>query len=195
MAAQQTPSGQQSALCSAMLLQRLQRIRRAAGFKAASAAQPGLEKQPVKIDQADKATLRQAPKGGTNTGHRRLGVQPARLSKPSSKPSSSTRAVRASANDRAETKSVVAKPARNRTSHMPPDRRSACRTKESRICRLSRLRVTARRAWRLGTTHPIHRAGDELSTDGFTCSSRAVDKSCVETQFLCTCKGIGASLT
>ena len=195
MAAQQAPSGQQGAFGSAMLLQRLQRICGATGFEAAGAAQPGLEKQPVKNNQADQTALRQAPKGSPKSGHRCVGVQPAGLSNLSSKPSSSTRAVRASTTDRAETKSVVAKPALNRTSHMPPDKWSACRAKDSRIWRLSKLRVTARRAWRLGTTHPIQRADDQLSTGALTCSSRPVDKSCAETQFLCAGKGAGPPLT
>jgi hypothetical protein len=42
---------------------------------------------------------------------------------------------------------------------------------------LSRLRVTERRAWRLGTTHPIHSPGDESSTGWGHTGAGPVDNS------------------
>ena len=172
--ATQQPGGRQPAAASrAVLTQRLQCISRTARLKAAGATQPRLEEHPVEPDKAQEAPLRQRLDAGPH------GAQPARLNKPSS----SSRAASASAADRAETNSVVAKPARSRTSHIPPGSRLAWRTNEARICRLSKLRVTARRAWRLGTTLPIQSTAGGLSTGDCNFGTRAVDKSALAPLF------------
>ena len=194
VAAQQSGGAQPAATGSAMLLKRLQCISRAAGLEAASAAQPGLEKQPVNPDKVHQTALGQTARGGEYGGQDGQSFHHAQPARPS-RPSSSARAACASAVERAEMNSVVAKPARNRTSHMPLGKRSAWRAKHARICRLSRLRVTARRAWRLGTTHPIQSAGKVLSTAGRTCCAGAVDKSCETPLFLCACVAKGPPVT
>lgn len=191
VAAQQTSSAQPGTASSAVLFECLHGIGRATRLKAAGAAKPSLEKQPVKLDEADEATLWQRPSSSPHGAWGFQVVQPARLSKLSS----SRRAASASATERAETNSVVAKPARNRTNHMPPAKFSAWRTNEARICRLSRVRVTARRACRLGTTQPTQSPAKVLSTDGCSCRAGVVDKSSSVPLFFRASAGKGPPLT
>ena len=69
--------------------------------------------------------------------------------------------------------------ARSRSSHCPGGRRRRCPSAWARIWRLSRLRVTARRACRLGTTRPSHQStrGALLSTEDAESGAQSVDIS------------------
>mgnify|MGYP003376446989 CR=1 FL=1 len=95
--------------------------------------------------------------------------------------------------DRAETNSAGATGARNRTSHWPPGRAAACRSKATRIWRFNSVRVTARRAWRLGTTQPTQKA---LVVTGIAESSTGMDpiSSLPVDNFVCASLARGGSV-
>ena len=90
--------------------------------------------------------------------------------------SSSARAARLRCSDAALVNRTRSKGERNRTIHKPAARPSAWRSMAARIWRLMRVRVTALRACRLGTTAPSQRPpGDRSSTGGADSVASPVD--------------------
>ena len=102
-----------------------------------------------------------------------------------SRASSSLRAARRKASERAEGNAETGNGWRKRTSHKPSGRTPACRSKAPCTWRFNRLRVTARRACRLGTTQPIQCAVGKSSTSGGQLGARAVDNSMESNAMAC----------
>ena len=100
------------------------------------------------------------------------------------------RAARRRASERADGKAATGKGWRKRTSHRPSGREMASRSKAPWTWRFSRLRVTARRAWRLGTTQPIQCAVGKSSTGGGQPGAGPVDNS-AESAFSARCRTAG----
>jgi hypothetical protein len=84
---------------------------------------------------------------------------------------SSSCALSLSASDAALGNEARSNGARRRTTHNPPRKASAWAETAARIWRLSSVRVTDRRACRLGTTAPSHRPVKALGTDSSTGST------------------------
>lgn len=178
MATQHAPSAQGHAAPCAMPLQCLQRVGRACGFEAAGVPEPGLQPQAITANQQHQGIAwRVENPAGLHGRAGCPGLLPARTSSCSS----SLRAVAARVSDRAETKLVTGNGMRRRTSHWPAGNAPACAAtwaaKTLRICRFNRLRVTARRACRLGTTQPNQCPTGRSSTGTASDEAPPVDKS------------------
>eukprot|EP00611_Tribonema_gayanum_P029556 TRINITY_DN794_c0_g2_i1.p1 TRINITY_DN794_c0_g2~~TRINITY_DN794_c0_g2_i1.p1 ORF type:complete len:277 (-),score=13.74 TRINITY_DN794_c0_g2_i1:192-986(-) len=163
MAAQQASRGQVAAAQRAVAFQRLDRVDGAGGREAAATAEPGTEEQAIALHRPDQKPLRQAAQPGRRTRrgpHRRAPDAAAR----NSVASSPCTAVR-SAFDAALGNWATGNGLRRRSTQSPERNPAAPRWKALRPCRLIRLRVTARRAWRLGITRP-KRSGSSTSPSG-----------------------------
>ncbi len=155
------PTPERRAAPGTVLLQGLQGVGRAGGLEATGIAQPGLEQQSIAAHHEHQRVARGVQQPVRT--HCRAG-SPGTLRARSSNCSSSRRAASASASERAETNCATAKGERKRTSHCPRGRSAACAANTCRICRFSRLRVTARLACRLGTTQPNQWPAGKSST-------------------------------
>jgi hypothetical protein len=126
-----------------MALQGFQRIGRTTGLEPAGIAQPGLEQETVPTHQQKQSLLWQFDQ-----------VQRRHAAARAKSCSSSARAALHSAVEAADGNNVGLNGARKRTSQSPGGSLEACRAMADRTWRLSRLRVTERRAWRFGITLP-----------------------------------------
>lgn len=167
------PAPQGQAAPGPMLLQGLQGIGRAGGLETTGIAQPGLEQQAVATHEQHEAVPGRVDQPFLHARTGGSAVAPARARSCSSSP----RAAWARASERAETNCVAANGERRRTSHCPAGSWAACRANTARICRFSRLRVTARLAWRFGTTQPSQCPEGESSTGRGFAGTKPVDKS------------------
>lgn len=127
--------------CRAVLLERGNGVNGTGGFEAAGLAEPGAKQQSVRLYKADQQALHHARAEAARSSSCRSSALTAALS----------------LTEAALTNSLRSKPARRRTTC------AACGNEASEaaaltvyICRLIALRVTARRAQRLGTMAPIH---------------------------------------
>ena len=146
----------------AMRFERRERVGRARRLEAALRADPGTEKQSVAAHQRNQDAARQASNEAQERSHgAQRGADAAatgcRLRHCNNRASSSLRASWVKAAEAALANAARSNGARSRTSHRPGA--SGCILASSRwaalrIWRLIRLRVTARRACRFGTTVP-----------------------------------------
>lgn len=167
MATQHAARRQIGAGARTVRLERSQGIGRTGRLETALRADPGAEQQSVAAHQRDQHAARQV----TNEARkRRHGTQRAccatgptgPVRHRASKASISRRAALRRAAEAALANSARAKGARSRTTHRPDARgcmSASRRWAALRIWRLMRLRVAARRAWRLGTTAPSQTRG------------------------------------
>lgn len=141
VAARQPRSHQVAAPRRAVSVDSLDRIARARRLEPALVSQPGAEQESVTAQQQQQ----------------QAGDRPAHGETPVSRPnivSSSARVAQPRADEAALAKLDLSNGDFIRTTHSPPWSRSLCVCTHARMCRLIRLRVTARRARRLGTTVP-----------------------------------------
>ena len=135
----------------AMLMQRLQRIGGATGFKPAGRSQPGTEPKTVPINHKHQYDLRQAHQGVHQPFHEALA--PACISA-----CSSARTAHLSCTEDALINSARENPRRKRTTNAACGYCCEKSALTEYICLLIRLRVTDGLAQRLGTMAPIHMA-------------------------------------
>lgn len=166
VATQYAPSGKIAARARPMRLQCSDGIGRTARSKTALAPEPGTQQQLVAAQHChqrlDHCTHHSGPAG--------LGGTPAS----SKSEPSSARNTFCRPSERALTKRVRSSPPRSLNSQSPHAKRSQAWSKAARPCRLTRLRVTARRASRFGTINPSRRVS---STASDCMQSSPVDKS------------------
>lgn len=162
MAAQDPTRRQIAPGARTVRLERLQSIDGAGGREAALRADPGTEQQAVAAHQGDQHAARKVADEAPESRHETQGPSCAasptgRARHCDSRASISWRAALRNASEAALVKTARSKGARSRTTHIPDARGCASlarRWAAPRISRLIRLRVTARRACRFGTTVP-----------------------------------------
>ena len=170
MAAQDAPRGQVATLRSAMLLEGIERIPRACRLEPAGAAEPGAEKVAIGAHRHRQDAARPKTKGRP-CAH-------ARATRANTSANSARTAACSWAED-ALVNRLASIGARRRISHCPGASPRWLAAACARICRLTRFRVTACRAWRLGTTRPSQNrpSGPMLSTTPSRFGASAVDIS------------------
>lgn len=141
---------------SAMPLERLERIGRAGRLKTARVAEPRAEQVAIPAHQPHEQHPRQVEQASDHVGpFETTWVRPGDAStQRATSDASSMRTASRKALDAALGNRLRSKPARSRTTHSPPGSAALRAPTAARISRRSRLRVTARRAWRFGTTKP-----------------------------------------
>lgn len=160
MAAQHTTHRQIASGTRAVRLERSQCVRRTGRKEAALRADPGAEQEAVRAHRGDQHAARQVKQLANGGLHRTQLAGRAASGRDrhwTSKVSSSWRAALRNAADAALVKTARSNGARKRTTHSPGASRASVASSRAtalRTWRLIRLRVTARRAWRLGTTVP-----------------------------------------
>jgi hypothetical protein len=169
VAAQQAPGGEVAADGGAVPIQGVQRVARAAWLETTRTAQPWAQEEAVGAHrQRQHATWPQ-----TNA------LYPTHVAAPANTAANSRRAASRNRTDAALGNSRASNGERKRINHRPGGNRLPHRSACARICLLSRLRATARRAWRLGTTIPNHQRPGSLmlSTEWSKIGAPVVDIS------------------
>ena len=170
---------------STVQFKRAQREGRASGLEAARTAQPWAQQQPVAPHGGHQNLLRQGSQRCQKAAHSVDQAGDARRPAAVNICSSSARVASLSALDPALVNRLRSNGPRKRTTQRPASKLSPWRARAARICRLIKLRVTARRACLFGTTAPSHSPFKGWSsTAGLTHCNKPVD-NCCESAFGC----------